>query len=363
MRAKIGIMTFHSSVNYGTMLQAYALQRYLILCGYECVIIDYVTKSHEKEYLPDGICSIPRKNPIRYKRFMKFMKNHMILTERKYYTSKEVETNFPECDIYLTGSDQVWNVEFKDCVTPMYFLNLPQFKNRIAYGPSMGKCDLRRINNYRKYLENYEYIFPRENSVAIYLTKILNRKIDSVIDPTLLIKREQWKKFIHSSKKRKPYLLYYIAADDDYSFGKAKKVAKVLGIEIIAISYEREYWGHRVFNCISAGPIEFLNLIYNADFVFTTSFHGSVFSIIYNVPFYTIGQYEEDNRIKNLIRIFHLDSRLLTKDKKMILNKHFLLQKPDVKDEKLELIAEDSRKKITLAIKSILDKEMKGIGK
>ena len=277
---KIGLITFHSSINYGTMLQAYALQKYLIMIGYECVIIDYVTKAHEREYFPEKNCKKPKNDFTRYEKFMHFMQNKMILTEKRYHTAKELEQDFPEFDIYLTGSDQVWNLDFVYDVTPIYFLNLSQFRNRIAYGPSIGKCNPKKMCLYKKYLKEYQYIFPRENSTAQSLSKFLNKTIEAVVDPTLLLNREEWKKMVKPSKRISPYLLFYIAEDDAYSFKKAKKVAKALGgLNIVAISYEKIYKGYHVYNCTSAGPIDFLNLIFNADFVFTTSFHGSIFSI------------------------------------------------------------------------------------
>ena len=186
MSIKIGLITFHSSVNYGAMLQAYSLQKYLIICGYECIIIDYVTRKHELEYLPDDSIPKPGRNAVRYAKFMHFMKTRMCLTERKYYTVESLREDFPQFDIYMSGSDQVWNLDFVGDVTPIYFLSLPQFKNRIAYGSSIGKCNPKKIYSYKKYLKNYKYIFPREKTTALYLSKILNRKIEPVVDPTLL---------------------------------------------------------------------------------------------------------------------------------------------------------------------------------
>lgn len=355
MKVKIGLVTFYSSVNYGAMLQAYALQRCLLSCGYECVIINYLTKAHEKEYMPDETVKKPRNDRRRYERFMRFMNQNMVLTREKYYTMKELEENFPEFDIYMTGSDQVWNLDFEEDVNLVYFLGMPGFKNRIAYGPSIGNCDPRKLCRVKNHLEKYQYIFPRENTTAEYLGKLLGRKIDAVIDPTLLLNRKEWKKLVRRKQSNVPYLFYYIAADDSYSFRMAKKVAKALGgLRIITVSYEKFYAGYHVYNCTSAGPIEFLNLIYNADFVFTTSFHGSVFSILLDVPFYTVCQFENDSRILDLLDALSLDGRMLLKDEKMTLSNEFLLQKPGVSDEKLEMISRDSRDKIQTAIKGVL---------
>ena len=357
MKVKIGLITFHSSINYGAMLQAYAMQEYLLSCDYECVLIDYVTKPHELEYLPDGKSKIPRKNSIRYQRFMKFMKNCMILTENKYYTEKELSENFPQCDIYMTGSDQVWNFNFREAVTPVYFLNLQQFKNRIAYGPSMGRCNPKKIDSYKELLEKYEYIFPRENRTAQHLSNLLGKEFKPVVDPTLLLEREHWKKFVKPSKRRKPYLLYYIAENDEYSYEMAKKVAGALdGLEIIVLSYAKVYRGRNVYNCVNAGPIGFLNLVYNAEFVFTTSFHGTVFSIIYDVPFYTVLQHKDDSRIVNILKEFGLQSRMLKKEGTMSLSKKILLERPGIEDGKLNQLTEGSKEMLHKAIDAVLKK-------
>lgn len=354
MKIRIGLVTFHSSANYGAMLQAYALQRHLILCGYECVIINYVTKAHVKEYLPNGETKRPRNNKERYERFMRFMKNHMILTKEKYYFMSELEKNFPIFDVYMTGSDQVWNLDFKGDVTPVYFLGMPGFKNKIAYGPSIGKCNPDEIKKMKNYLEDYRYIFPREYSTAKYLSNMLGKPIDSVVDPTLLLSRKEWLRFVKRNKQRSPYLLFYIAADDDYSFKKAQKVARALGgIDVITLSYQKTYSGYHVYNCVNAGPIGFLNLVYNADFVFTTSFHGSIFSILYNIPFYTICQYDNDTRLLDLFDVFSLESRLVMRTEKMCLSREALLKKPDVSDAQLEAFARDSREKLQNAIENV----------
>lgn len=355
MKTRIGLVTFHSSANYGAMLQAYALQRYLILCGYECVIIDYVTKRHIKAYLPNESSNKPKHNKERYERFMRFMKDHMILTKKRYIFMSELEKDFPIFDIYMTGSDQVWNLDFKGDVTPVYFLGMPGFKNKIAYGPSLGKCNPDKLKRMKDYLEDYRYIFPREYSTANYLSNILGKRIDHVVDPTLLLNRKEWLRFVKRNKCRSPYLLFYIAEDDDYSFKKAKQVAKALGgIDVITLSYHNIYSGYHVYNCANAGPIGFMNLVYNADFVFTTSFHGSIFSILYNIPFYTVCQHENDTRLLDLFDVFSLESRLVMKTEEMCLSKEALLKRPNVSDVQLEMFSKGSREKLQYAIEDVL---------
>ena len=334
---KVGILTFHNALNYGAVLQAYALQKTIEKLGYRCEIIDYTTKTHRNALrkATDEIQKLPENNRERKERFEAFIQKEMRLSNDKYFTERDFQQGDLQYDVYVVGSDQIWNPEFikSGVSSKIFFLYLDKFENRIAYAPSIGIASKKKLQPYLKYIDKFDYVCTRENETAKYLSMCLNKKIEKAEDPVFLLDRRAWKKLAHKKYTGKPYLLLYIVREDNFSLKIAKKIANLLKLKIIVINYIREYVGNGVYNCLNAGPIDFLNFIRNATVVCTSSFHATAFSIIFNVPFFTFEQIANDYRILDLLKNFSLEERLLGENRK-IPELNVMLKRPDVSDEK-----------------------------
>lgn len=315
----IGIMTYHRATNYGAVLQAFALQKKICDNLKEkdsCKIIDYRCKSIEsmrilvhfdKRFIKD-IIRLPfvLKNDILcIRRFDKFLKDNIILERIKNNDLDSISDTF---DLYITGSDQVWNYDVcqKD---DAYFLTfVKDDKKKRSYAASFGASRL-FIRDKQRILQNlrgFSDISLRENTCINELHSITsNIHID--IDPTLLIDEKEWEQVLNSSIKEKDYILVYCVAPPKELLQIAEKLSIKTGYRVIYLTNQlSKKIKYRKFEFVSGiGPSEFLSYIYNAKIVLTTSYHGTVFSLIFHKLFYAeIDSLNGHNdRIANLIKI------------------------------------------------------------
>lgn len=324
---KTATITYHNVYNYGAVLQAYALQQVLQGLSAENVIIDY---SHEKsrkfyrmkgksiklwivncirllETLRDYI-SISR----RCKKFEAFTNTRLHLT-RRYNSFKELRENPPQAELYLSGSDQLWNVT--TTMKPAFFLDFGnQDTIRASYAVSMGSCHIPESyqKSMQQLLSRFNAISVRELDSKTKLEALLNRKdfIKVHLDPVFLLSREDWSEFAAAKKIKGKYILCYPMAGHPLMKQALKKLKKLTGYRIVTIKSE-------VFTRIKgdtaikdASPEEFVFLIQNAEYVLTTSFHGTAFSIIFNVKFFPfLGN--APLRITSLLKSLGLENRIV----------------------------------------------------
>ena len=206
---KVGILTFHNALNYGAVLQAYALQKAIEKLGYKCEIIDYSTKVHRNvlRKVTDEKQKLPEYNLKRKERFEAFVQKEIQLSNNKYYTDRDFQKGTLQYDVYIVGSDQVWNPDFvkSGVSSKLFFLYLDEFKNRIAYAPSIGVASVKKLYPYLKYINKFDYVCTRENETAKYLSECLNKKIEKAEDPVFLLERRAWKRRrMRWLKSRKP---------------------------------------------------------------------------------------------------------------------------------------------------------------
>ena len=207
---KIGILTFHCAHNYGAVLQCYALQETLKKMGHDVEVIDYRPQYLLSPYAVFNINRIKSNNPLkiikrsiretillgvrlkRYYTFYQFIKNKLSLSSRitKY--------NIPESyDVYIMGSDQIWNPKITEGFDPVYFGNFnfqKGSKKYISYAASMEANELNNQakNTYKKFLKNFDSISVRENQLAELLQPLSEKNIETVLDPTLLADNQIW---------------------------------------------------------------------------------------------------------------------------------------------------------------------------
>lgn len=327
---KVAIITLHRVYNYGSVLQAYATQKLFEGQGHEVTVIDYITpqrtkqrmfKTHsgrkEVKGIRNGIYHILKVGSLLLKEatFGRFMKKNLHLT-KQYVTVTDLERDPPEADLYVTGSDQVWNSKYNEGVDRGFFLDfLPEESRRISFVSSFGKQELDRAeaDEVKKYISRYKALSVREDSAE----KILNDlgRLDTVhlIDPTLQISKEEWVALASKRLIKERYLiLMLLYNEDNHATEYARKIADEKGLKLVKISWELrtppmvdKLMTHRT-------PAEFLSLFHYADFVVTNSFHGLVFSINLEKEFIVVPRNEFNSRIESLLRLTGLQRRMIS---------------------------------------------------
>lgn len=361
---KIGIITFHAAHNFGSMLQAYALQEYLKKEGQEVSIINFQPASQKALYSsifnithlrnirdlilrilfsPKSIIFICKKRL----QFKRFLSKYLNLTT-EFNNIKELKKANFNFDIIITGSDQIWNIEAADFSEAYFgsFISSSATK-KIAYAPSMGPNPEKLNQKYlHELLKNYTAISVREERAKIFLEKNrLASNVQIVLDPTMLLSANDYSQIIPSDPIVKGNYIYYYTPGPKprHEFLQiAEKISQDTGLPIIC---DTPYLFAKQYNLTyqpAVGPCEFLNLIKHATIVCGASFHLMVFSIIFQKDFYCING-DIDSRMNNLMKLFNLEERILsTNDTTNFKFKH--ISKYDDVESRLVKMRESSRK-------------------
>ncbi len=319
---KVGILTYHSSDNYGSVLQAYALHKYLSdFC--DAQIIDYrksEVKNLYKIFKPMN-CKFNiitnlynvlyyRRLNNRKKGFEAFRKKFLNLSQRELNQKAELDEVVNGYDALVCGSDQVWNFDIVDFDTS-FLLDFPEFSGKkIAYAASMGpkKKSKEQVAEYKWLFEEFDGISVREESAAEVLSDVLEKPIDTVIDPVFLLSKEEWTGLIEDTETRdekEDYVFCYFPGGVSKSLEKfSRDLAKKLNCKrVLVVSEWRNIFrpGKKMYDCM---PVEFISMIKNAKAVCTSSFHGTAFSIIMGTPFYVeMASGTFDSRIAKLLSV------------------------------------------------------------
>ena len=347
MGKKIGIITYHRFINYGGVLQAYALARKLNEMGAEATVLDYRcewlenvgnAKLHCKGIsMKRKALKLASRNALIYKesRFSKFIHRYIPISEKEYHSLKELETANDEYDCFITGSDQVWNPRwpFDDA----YFLRFVKDSNKkYSYAASMGDRIIPKgkMEYYKKNLSDFKELSVRESSDAVEISNCTGRECLQHIDPVFLVKPEDWETMIlnwetrfkaKSSElmklwnKEKDYVLIYCVNEPDELVSKAKAYARENKMDVIFINpsivQSIKFVGKKIN---MASPEEFLASFYHASAVFTNSFHGTAFSIIFGKDVFveTQSQGHINRRAENILRLAGLEGDVINKKTK-----------------------------------------------
>ena len=350
----VGIITMHKVPNFGSALQAYALQHKVGELGYDAELIDY---HYPNKYhcAKQGLAYFPQRSTFRLfvlnvaarlmlaLRFNKFkskaeerveryelQKNYRRFYRRyfklsRFYDSIEsICNNPPDYSIYMTGSDQVWNPRFV-ANDPVFFLDFAGVdKPRLSYAASMSSSRIGKEfeDSYKAYLEKYAAVSVREKSTAEIVSRMTGRDVNVVCDPSLLQNKEEWLDICPKGQLVKgDYLLLYIQS---YSYDPypnivmfTKNLAEHLGLKVVVLMGLRD--GYSIDGAITfetAGPFEFLQLFRDARFVVTTSFHGTAFALNFGKDFYSVVKEinGDDCRIADFLRQCSAEHHLLEID-------------------------------------------------
>lgn len=314
---KIGIMTFHWGTNYGGVLQAYALQQFLkknVPSG-EVSIINYVPKTHSESFIKCVVTknfkSIPG-NLITYfkeKKFVDFRKKHLSTTER-YYTLSELKSKYTDMDFYICGSDQVWNPYIIDSYGLPYFLPFgKKTTKRVSYAVSFGCTDYpsNKMDIIKPLIQEFNAISVRENTGVSILQNAGFDNVELMPDPTLLFEKKDLENITPAPTEdfTDEFVFSYSLQNDQTLIDKVnkyfRKSMKMVNTRDIKYAF--------------LGIEDWLYNIKYAKFIITNSFHGVVFSILFQKQFIVIpieGALSGMNdRIYTLLQKFDLKSRIL----------------------------------------------------
>ncbi len=331
--------------NYGGCLQAVALQK--ILKKYDKVETIYYDEylNKKKNIKKIGKDIIYLKRNIKFK---KFRKEHLTLTKERNKLEDDLKS------IYIVGSDQVWNPTAMPYeIRKNFYLHFVQDKQRkCSYAASVGEevLDHEKEEKIIELLKDFEKISVRETSSKEYLEENYSLNVTQVLDPTLLINKTVWDSMIKKKYNQRNYILVYTLGMSESCNKSIDEFAKENGKKIIEIFYKKRFKNtKKVEN--SFGPLEFIEAIANGDTIITNSFHGMVFSIIYQKDFYVITRSKMNSRIYDLLKILGLTDRIIKEEE---IEK--LLEKETTKIDykKVNEILETERKKSIEFIESIV---------
>lgn len=321
---KIGILTYHASHNFGSMLQNYALQQFLIAEGHKVETINLRNEKqkylfnhplHKGRWSPSFLQIIGKfRDPKwlieecrRWNIFEHFLKDYLILT-KEYNDWDSIKNELPiiNYDAIIVGSDQIWNSFCYD-FDWSYFLpdNIKPTK-KIAMCPSFGSAiprtqhDRNLVSKIKKCLEDFDYLSVREKDASDYLQELLNRNVPVIADPTLIADPTIYLRMINKPIVKEPYIYYYTPSNipDINSEHIAIELAHNLGLKIVT-SFTH-FMQKKTMTSIVSGPAEFLNLVKNAKLVVGKSFHLVVFSLLFHKNFITIKR-KGEARIESLL--------------------------------------------------------------
>lgn len=326
---KICTITCHDVYNAGASLQAYALMKYLQNQNYDVKIIDYkpdylkhyrlcnINPKFDKNILtrviylslrlPKRIIRLLDKRKLNYDRFTK---KKLCVTKETYCSNEQLRDNLPEADIFIAGSDQIWNPVLDNGKDPAFYLDfVPDNKKKIAYAGSFSVSELPKElkNTISGYLKKFDALSVRETSAVNIISDLGINDVEAVLDPVFLLGIDEWRKICIPLKTEKYVLIY----DFDWSENiklLAKKVAEERGIKIYSV-LNCDY-ADKCFDDI--GPDGFVSLVSNAELVISNSFHATAFSIIFNKPFFVFRRsWGINTRIEDLVNLFGLSDRLI----------------------------------------------------
>lgn len=351
---KVAIVSCYFKHNYGSMLQAYATQKILDNMKIENQTIN-ISKNKDiytgkKKYYINQLTNISflkaKFGMIKLKIYEKINKKLAKNLEIRDTKFKEFEKKFNLTQPYtsyaklteicknnynnvIVGSDQLWlpvNV-----VADYYTLNwVPNDINKISYATSFGISEIPKDyrEKYIEFLDRMDYISVREQKGIDIIKDLMNKDVKLVCDPTLLLKKEEWQEIeSESQNKNFKYIFCYFLGKNIKHRKFVERLKEKTGYQIISINHCDEYVRYSDIFAdevpYDVGPSEFLKLIANAEYICTDSFHGTMFSLIYNKKFFVFRRYQENlkmstnSRINSILKILDLEQRLLLGDEKI----------------------------------------------
>ena len=320
---KVGIITFHHTTNYGATLQAYALSKTVSEWGHEVEIIDYRPRGavifYAKQLSPVSSRKMNwnknfHKHILKAFKMRKFLTSSLNLSESKGYSKTVLRKTFEAAkyDAVIAGSDQVW------CLTTgfrgfdsSYFLDFVRDEDsclRISYAPSIGGTESfrDRKDSVCSLLDKFDHISVRDFHSARVIKEECDKEAVKVLDPTFLIGYED---ILVTPKTNRPYLLIYNHKELDLEQKRTvKAIAKNKELEIVSVG---DAWDIADRNLVSIDPKEWIGYFKHASYVFTNTFHGTIFSILFKRDFTVFVNKGKQNKVYDLLTLLGLERRII----------------------------------------------------
>lgn len=320
---KIGIVTFHCSYNFGSALQAFALQRTIEKREHKATIIDYRSRDFDSYKLmkigrPKTMMRLLGRyseNLKRKRSFENFWSKYFHLTPETYTYAHEERLSdlVSEYDCFVCGSDQVWNLDCTKGIVGPYFLSFAGDKRRVAYAPSLAHTSFKPEyfdrEGVAELLSAFSCLSVREEATLPLFQPLVDKPIDVVLDPTLLLDPAD---YLSMAKKRpvreEDYIFVYLLRQCPELIESARVIAGTTGRRVVYVSdVGLPIPGAQ--NLYGIGPEGFVSLIANAGLVLTNSFHASVFSVLFRKPFRVFATDESGSRMRELLCELGLSDR------------------------------------------------------
>ena len=324
--ARVGVITMNQVINYGSALQTYATYVILKQLGHDCIIIDYCYPN-EFHYQHGAVkmelswrSRIAKKFGLTVNWRMRlvlqrFLKKNVCLS-RLYKNPNELLQSPPDCDIFISGSDQIWNPVFNYEDNSYLLAFVPDGKRRVAFSSSFSTLTLpaNRSCDYKRWLSKYAAISVREKSGICIVKNLTGKNAECTLDPTLVLDSVYWNAFADKANKTrstKPYILVYILT---YAVNPWSKINSLLDELYETTGYDVIQLGGGVLsvphykNIEACSPEMFVNLMREASIVVTSSFHGTAFALNFGKPLVAFYDEKGDDRVYSLLKELSLES-------------------------------------------------------
>ena len=326
---KISLLTIHLGANFGSILQTIATV--VVLKKMDCVIevVNYVPdRCTWRRFFIDTI-KVPSKLirifislpvvAINKHIYNSFLAKH-VKVSTPIYSHDDFVGKCPLADIYMTGSDQVWNsIHNEGLDKHYYFADFPENTVKIAYSSSIGRVSLEQdeYNKVKLLLRTYKAISVREES-AKKIIENMGYNVTQLVDPTFMLNKEEWKEYMSNRIVHDSYLLVYLPYnihDKRIIYKSVRKISDKMNLKVVTFANHHILPEKMADKTIYfANPGDFLSLMYYADYVVTNSFHGTAFSIVMNKPFFVYLPNKFGTRILSILNLCSLQNRLLEAD-------------------------------------------------
>lgn len=347
---RVGIITFHCSYNFGSALQAYALQRAISMLGNDVSIIDYrssdfnyyhlISITHPRLFLR----SLTRLRGLVHRRrsFHQFWNKYFNLYGKFTYRNEDKLSSLNECfDCFVCGSDQIWNLDCTQGAVGPFFLSFVEGARKVSYAPSLAHTSFRPEffdkREVASLLDKFDYLSIREEETVPLFQPLVNKRIEVVVDPTLLLNRDAYLDMTEERIVQEPYLFVYLLRKCPELIESASELSRRINIKVAYIS-ERNLQIPNSINLFGVGPEEFVSLIANAEAVLTNSFHATAFSVILHRPFRAFAVDESASRMREFTSRLGIAARCVSRvDSSSVESENWL----EV-DQKLDLMRAES---------------------
>lgn len=339
MKKKIGLITYHSAYNFGSVLQALATQLTIRKLGYSNEIVDYRPTEGDYFYkhlffrhqplkffitdLPTALVIPQRK--LRQRRFEEFISRHMELSSKEYKEPQDLDALRDTYSLMISGSDQIINKHSNELITAGWEYMDPYLLTwfngpKISYASSPASMTDEELRHISPELRKFDELSAREHDAAEKLSKLTGKPVTTVCDPTLLLDSREWEQTINIPQTRieGDYILYYSLKRPRVVFKEIlpqlRRLRDRTNCKIAVITPLAGYIASTkgFINCLDAGPAQFLSLIKGARAIVTDSYHGTLFSINFHRPFWTLDSNSGDSRKLQILSRIGLDCRIVS---------------------------------------------------